>query len=165
MRQHYARGGLQALQPVAPMSQPGSYYTYGAVPQEIWPIGNVPPPTQAQEDAEADLLGEEPVEAYATGGLTGESPIDLLYAEGGNHGPVRGPGTGRSDEIDARLSDGEYVWDAETVALLGDGSTEAGAAVLDQAREAIRRHKGRALAQGKFSPDAKSPLDYILGEQ
>ena len=76
---------------------------------------------------------------------------------------ARGAGTGRSDEIDAKLSDGEYVLDAETVAMLGDGSSKAGAQRLDQMREAIRSHKGKALAKGKFSPDAKSPLSYLKG--
>ena len=76
---------------------------------------------------------------------------------------ARGAGTGRSDEIDAKLSDGEYVIDAETVAMLGDGSSKAGAQRLDQMRKQIRSHKGRALAKGKFSPDAKSPLAYIKG--
>lgn len=76
---------------------------------------------------------------------------------------IQGSGTGRSDSIDARLSDGEYVVDAETVALLGDGSTRAGAAMLDLMRENIRRQKGRVLAQGKFSPAAKPPLAYMKG--
>lgn len=76
---------------------------------------------------------------------------------------ARGAGTGRSDQIDARLSDGEYVMDAETVALIGDGSTRAGAAKLDDMREQLRKHKGRALSKGKFSPNAKSPLAYLKG--
>lgn len=74
-----------------------------------------------------------------------------------------GAGDGRSDSIDARLSDGEYVIDAETVALLGNGSTKAGAAMLDQMRQGVRKQKGKALARGKFSPDAKSPLAYMKG--
>jgi hypothetical protein len=76
---------------------------------------------------------------------------------------VRGGGTGRSDEISAKLSDGEYVIDAETVAMLGDGSSKAGAQRLDQMRESVRQHKGKALSKGKFSPDAKSPLTYLKG--
>lgn len=74
---------------------------------------------------------------------------------------MRGGGSGRDDTIDANLSDGEYVMDAETVAMLGDGSTEHGARQLDTMRENIRKHKGRALAKGKFSPNAKSPLSYL----
>ena len=67
------------------------------------------------------------------------------------------------DTIDAKLSDGEYVMDAETVALLGDGSTKAGAERLDAMREQLRKQKGRQLAKGKFSPNAKSPLAYLKG--
>lgn len=82
------------------------------------------------------------------------------YADGGD---VRGPGTGRSDSIPAALSDGEYVMDAETVALLGDGSTDAGADMLDQFRINIRKHKGKHLSKGKISPDAKAPEHYLSG--
>lgn len=83
------------------------------------------------------------------------------FAMGGLSMLAQGGGTGRSDEIDAKLSDGEYVIDAETVALLGDGSTKAGAQKLDLMRKEIRQHKGRQLAKGQFSPDAKSPLSYL----
>jgi len=79
------------------------------------------------------------------------------YAEGG----VDGPGDGRSDSIPAQLSDGEYVIDAETVALLGNGSSKAGARMLDQFRVNIRKDKGRHLAKGKFSVSAKRPESYL----
>jgi hypothetical protein len=68
---------------------------------------------------------------------------------------------GRADDIPALLSDGEYVIDAETVALLGNGSSEAGSKQLDHMRQQIRKQKGGALAKGHFSPDAKSPLAYF----
>lgn len=74
---------------------------------------------------------------------------------------VRGPGTGRSDSIPAQLSDGEYVLTAEDVSLLGDGSNEAGARRLDEFRQQLRKHKGGALARGKISPNALSPLQYM----
>lgn len=168
MKRYYARGGLSVMQQPAPAPQ-ASYYTYGAMPQELWPVVNTPPLTQAQEDAENDLLGEGE-QGFAYGGIAEGGPLSVLYAEGGGaapdvEGPVAGPGTGRSDDIDARLSDGEYVIDAETVALLGDGSTAAGAEALDRMREAIRRHKGAALSKGKFSPAARSPLDYLMGDE
>jgi hypothetical protein len=76
---------------------------------------------------------------------------------------VEGPGTGRSDDIPAVLSDGEYVIDAETVALLGDGSSKAGAKRLDELRVNLRKHKGRNLAKGKFSVNAKRPEKYLSG--
>jgi hypothetical protein len=76
---------------------------------------------------------------------------------------AKGSGSGRDDTIDARLSDGEYVMDAETVAMLGDGSSDEGARRLDKMRNELRQHKGKALAKGKFSPNAKSPLTYLKG--
>ena len=76
---------------------------------------------------------------------------------------AEGAGSGRDDTIDAKLSDGEYVIDAETVALLGNGSTKAGAAALDRMRQQIRQQKGKALAKGKFSPNAKGALAYMKG--
>ena len=76
---------------------------------------------------------------------------------------ARGSGSGRADTIDAKLSDGEYVIDAETVALLGDGSNQAGAKLLDQMRASIRAQKGKMLAKGKISPNAKAPLSYMKG--
>lgn len=166
MKRYYARGGLSALQPAS--APQASYYTWGQLPQELWPVTNTPPLSQAEEDEESELLGE-PDQGFAFGGIAESGPLDMLYAEGGEapdvEGPVAGPGTGRSDEIDARLSDGEYVIDAETVALLGDGSTAAGAEALDRMREAIRMHKGAALSKGKFSPAARSPLDYLMGDE
>lgn len=82
------------------------------------------------------------------------------FADGGG---VRGPGSGRSDDIEALLSDGEYVVDAESVALLGDGSVDEGARRLDQMRENLRRHKGAKLAKGEFSEAAKAPEEYVGG--
>jgi hypothetical protein len=74
---------------------------------------------------------------------------------------AQGAGSGRADTIDAKLSDGEYVIDAETVAMLGDGSSKEGAKRLEAMRQNIRAHKGKTLAKGKISPNAKSPLSYL----
>ena len=87
----------------------------------------------------------------------------LRAAESTSERHVKGPGTGRSDSIPAQLSDGEYVLTAEDVSLLGDGSNEAGARRLDQFRQQLRKHKGGALARGKISPNAKSPMQYMRG--
>lgn len=95
------------------------------------------------------------------------APAEQPTVQAAQGGPlsryVEGGGTGRSDSIDAKLSDGEYVIDAETVALLGDGSSKAGAQRLDQFRANIRKQKGKALSQGKISPDAHSPDRYLMG--
>lgn len=95
---------------------------------------------------------------------TPDSGQPVALAQGGALTRLaRGGGSGRDDTIEARLSDGEFVFDAETVALLGDGSTTEGARRLDQMREKIRQQKGKALAKGKISPNAKSPLAYLQG--
>jgi len=76
---------------------------------------------------------------------------------------VSGPGDGREDKIPSMLSDGEYVMDAETVALLGNGSNKAGAQRLDVMRSNIRKQKGKSLAKGGFSVKAKHPEAYLKG--
>jgi hypothetical protein len=73
---------------------------------------------------------------------------------------VTGDGDGQSDDIPAMLADGEYVFDADTVAQLGNGSTKAGSDLLDRFREEIRSHK-RSAPINKIPPPAKSPLAYL----
>lgn len=77
---------------------------------------------------------------------------------------VGGAGTGQSDDIPTMLSDGEYVFDADTVAALGDGSTKAGSAVLDKMREEIRKHK-RSAPVNDIPPKAKNPMAYLKMKQ
>jgi len=117
---------------------PVGYYKYGTMPERNYFRYN----SLAQQE-------DEPTVQAARGG-----PLSS-YVQGG--------GTGRSDSINAKLSDGEYVIDAETVALLGDGSSKAGAERLDQFRANIRKQKGKALSRGQISPDAKNPEHYLMG--
>ncbi len=84
------------------------------------------------------------------------STIPTVSAQGG-----KPEGNGRSDDIPAWLSEGEYVIDAESVALLGDGSGDAGARRLDEMRRNLRKHKGKNLKKGQFSQKAKSPDQYM----
>jgi len=72
---------------------------------------------------------------------------------------VKGKGDGQSDDIPAMLADGEYVFDADTVAALGNGSSDAGAKLLDHFRESLREHK-RSAPVDKIPP-AASPLAYM----
>ena len=97
--------------------------------------------------------------------ITPGSLSTIGFAEGGMSRAdghyYRGAGSGRDDTIEAMLSDGEYVMDAETVAMLGDGSNEEGARRLDEMRRNLRKHKGRNLTKGRFSADAKRPDQYF----
>lgn len=74
------------------------------------------------------------------------------FAKGGR--AISGPGGGQDDHIPAmidghqpaRLSSGEYVIDAYTVAALGGGSTEEGVRRLD---ELVRRIRQQAYGSHK----------------
>lgn len=114
------------------LPNPTDYYKYGFGPEHVYYA-----PTQTDTQSVAAAEGG-PLSRYVQGG-----------------------GTGRSDSIDAKLSDGEYVMDATTVSMLGDGSSKAGAQKLDQMRKNIWKQKGRGMAKGNFGPDAKDPLSYL----
>ena len=86
---------------------------------------------------------------FRTGGLSGL---------GGKY--VEGKGDGTSDDITAMLADGEYVFSADVVSALGNGSNKAGAKVLDSTVHAIRS-RARSAPPDKLPPDAKSPLEYM----
>lgn len=73
---------------------------------------------------------------------------------------VRGPGDGTSDSVPINAADGEYVFSAQDVSDLGNGSNEAGARKLDEMRQRLRAHKKRA---SQLAPDAKSPEAYMKG--
>ena len=105
------------------------------------------------------------VQKYADGGKIMASP--LMAASGGDvphkgSHYVQGAGGGQDDLISAKLADGEYVFDADIVAALGDGSNKEGAKRLDAMREAIRKHK-RGGSIKSIPPAAKSPLAYLKG--
>lgn len=100
-------------------------------------------------DPQTQLFSETP--RMAQGGLTG-------YKEGNI---LRGQGDGMSDEIEASiggeqdvlLSDGEYVIPADAVAMLGNGSTDAGANRLD---EMIARLRMKKYGRDKQPPEMKA---------
>ena len=76
-------------------------------------------------------------------------------------GYIRGINGGQDDDVNAMLSNGEYVIDASTVADLGDGNNEAGARKLDAFRERVRKHKrGGSI---NLPPKSKSLLNYMRG--
>jgi hypothetical protein len=101
----------------------------------------------------------------AKGGSANTSHSDHVpeFITGATGHFVQGRGDGQSDDIPAMLADGEYVFDADTVAALGNGSSKAGALQLDKMREAIRKHK-RSAPHDKIPPKAKSPLEYLKGK-
>jgi hypothetical protein len=93
----------------------------------------------------------------AAGGYVTDRGVLTRMAEGGM------AGHGRSDHVEALLSPGEYVIDAESVSMLGNGSSEAGAGMLDRLREQLRKHKAEGLSQGRMSADSMPPERYMKG--
>jgi len=86
---------------------------------------------------------------FRTGGLEGL---------GGKY--VEGKGDGTSDDITAMLANGEYVFSADVVSALGNGSNKAGAEKLNDMVHSIRA-RARSAPPDKLPPDAKSPLEYL----
>ena len=71
-----------------------------------------------------DMIGGEMDNPWYTGGgFWNKGGIASLE----NGGGVNGPGTGTSDSIDAKLSDGEFVMTAKAVENLGNGDRYTGA--------------------------------------
>lgn len=105
------------------------------------------------------LDSNQAISGFAKGGLAEHNP-EFITGATGHH--VKGAGDGQSDSIPAMLADGEYVFDADTVAALGNGSNDAGARILDKMRQNLRKHK-RSAPAGKIPPKAKSPLEYMKG--
>ena len=100
-----------------------------------------------------------PPKKFAEGGEVGEGALTQAQPFTGY---VQGDSGGQADLIDAKLSAGEYVFDADTVASLGDGNNAAGAAKLDQLREELRAQK-RAAPNGEIPPQAQGALSYMKG--
>jgi hypothetical protein len=174
------------LQVLSGKSKPASYYNYGAGSGGSTPLMNagtgaapssgMPFKTSGTSSNTAGLTSatgsgalsraglsmldsNQTISGFAKGGLAEHNP-EFITGATGHH--VKGEGDGQSDSIPAMLADGEYVFDADTVAALGNGSNDAGARILDKMRENIRKHK-RSAPAGKIPPKAKSPLEYMKG--
>jgi len=99
---------------------------------------------------------------YAGGGMTtplmasgGKLRVDFRSGDA-----VSGEGDGQSDDIPAMLADGEFVFPADVVAAIGNGSTKAGSDKLYDMMHGIRSHVRSAKPQD-LPPEIKSPLDFL----
>ena len=116
----------------------------------------------------ASLLQSRGMRLYAEGGQPDHEHPNYdgtpVFRTGGLEGLggkyVEGKGDGTSDDITAMLANGEYVFSADVVSALGNGSNKAGAKELDHMVQAIRA-RARSAPPDKLPPDAKSPLEYL----
>ena len=85
-------------------------------------------------DAQDRRRYNEELLRYQDSGFQYDIPVTSGYAGGGDvhagGGEVEGPGTGVSDSVPARLSDGEFVLTAKAVRGAGGGDRDVGAARL-----------------------------------
>lgn len=107
------------------------YYTYGSRPQSSFYNNNATPLQFSQ--------------TFAEGGAVQGSGINGLAG-------------GQADNIDAKLSNGEFVIPADVVSGLGDGSNAAGASNLHGLMKKVRMHK---TGSTKFPPKAKPAGEYL----
>lgn len=155
----------QAAQITQPAQQQSSYFNYGQ-------------PTDIDQLIAGDLY-EQPFQSgglatplfagggntrygrYAGGGLnivehSGKARIDFRSGDA-----VTGAGDGQSDDIPAMLADGEFVFPADVVSALGNGSTKAGSDKLYDMMHSIRSYHRAAKPKDLPPPAKKSPLDYL----
>ena len=132
------------------------------------PAGGLPTaPMTHKEKVRAYGLGPEKPEHeephgrkhMATGGLSAPQLVQ------GRHdfragAAVNGAGDGQSDDIPAMLADGEFVFPADVVAAIGNGSTKAGSDKLYDMMHGIRAHV-RSAKPKDLPPEIKSPLDFL----
>lgn len=167
------QNAMSALANIGSSSQSGGIGIKGTLAPQM--LGSKAPENKAQVadygaiiPKLASVLGQRGYPMMAKSGGSVNEPAEYVSGPEGKlyaRHPVRGfavggPGTGQSDDIPTMLSDGEYVIDADTVAALGDGSSKAGADILDKFRQEIRKHKRSAPAD-KIPPKAKNPLAYL----
>lgn len=161
-----AGNGGKSLMPLQPYQKPmaGQAMARGGVVQQTLDKGGV------VAGGIAALRGQHPNPREALNkydemfGPDATAELMRAYADGG---VVSGPGSGVADLVpgsidgreDVRIASGEYVIPAWAVATLGDGSTEAGAKVLD-AMVARLREEGseRIMGSEPINPSEFLPV-------
>ena len=137
------------------------YYAYGQEPSSDEVLGL--PDQESSSYNESDY-----VPVFRTGGKVSPLNIQMMYAKGGHAREdfrdgkhVAGPGDGQSDDIPAWLADGEFVFPADVVSALGNGSTKAGTEKLYEMMHEIRGRARSKHPKDLPPPAHKSPLDYL----
>jgi len=151
------------------LSQPSNYFSYGQPTEIDQLISGQTPNFAAKEGGLAVPMmaagGNTRYGKYAGGGLnvvnhSGKARLDFRKGDA-----VTGPGDGQSDDIPAMLADGEFVFPADVVAALGNGSTKAGSDKLYEMMHSIRQYHRSAKPKDLPPPAKKSPLDYLKSKK
>jgi len=184
MFQQFNPTGYQSpTDPTQPTQASGtgdSYYNYGQNVDEQPYTGAIDPFSPSPYTPSPYAMGFESQTMAAKGGAIMATP---LMARGGKTMPlnvngvlptvhqgrenfkdgkhVAGEGDGQSDDIPAWLADGEFVFPADVVSALGNGSTKAGTDKLYDMMHSIREFARSAKPKDLPPPAKKSPLDYL----
>ena len=157
----------QNINPERPQRDGSDYFSYGSQSEIDQMLGS-DPGTQMLYSKAGGLAtplfaggGQTRYGRYAGGGLnvvehSGKARVDFRTGDA-----VTGPGDGQSDDIPAMLADGEFVFPADVVAALGNGSTKAGSDKLYDMMHSVRAYHRSAKPEDLPPPAKKSPLDYL----
>lgn len=146
-------------QPTFPQVDMANYFNYGQSTDIDNVLGSIPGMPMMKAGGMASPL-------MAAGG----GALDVVHHSGKKRldfrqgAAVSGPGDGQSDDIPAMLADGEFVFPADVVAALGNGSTKAGSDKLYKMMHEIRAYHRSAKPKDLPPPAKKSPLDYLKGQ-
>lgn len=102
---------------------------------------------------------EEPRPGYAEGGDVAPGGLTQAFS-----GYVQSDTGGQEDLFDIKVAGGEYVFDADSVAALGDGNNAAGAKILDEWRERLRSEK-RSAPTDEIPPSTGALSMTMPGEE
>ncbi len=142
------------------------YYAYGQLPENLNSLFGNQFADLEEVPKFAASGGLMSPTLMASGGQSRPGGLNIVHHSGKNRvdfrqgAAVSGPGDGQSDDIPAMLADGEFVFPADVVSALGNGSTKAGSDALYKMMHEIRR-KARSTHPKELPPPAKSPLDYV----
>jgi hypothetical protein len=166
IQQRMGQTGEMPQQPVEQAAQEPSYYSYGSedsIDDILEGINRIGEPVYKQGGYVAPLMAQGgmalPLLAKSGGALQQAHRGGREDFKDGKH--VAGDGDGQSDDIPAWLADGEFVFPADVVSALGNGSTKAG---TDKLYEMMHSIRDRARSKGPKDlppPALKSPLDYL----
>ena len=127
------------------------------------------PDMKSDDDMEEDyvehvmskLLSDEEQE-FLNKELEGNDKLSVIFdkvvggaSEFSGSGPIEGPGTGVSDDIPARLSDGEFVFTAKAVEEIGE---DALTSMMKEAEDAVDKRQGLAFG-GILENDEEEELE------
>src|SRR6056300_218669 len=169
--------GIEALRKEAPevVAKMG-YNEGGSIDDQMMMVMTTPQESEMEPDGEMEdnytrfimeeALSEEE-EDMLTSKLEQDEELSMLFdkiidvaQEFDGSGPVEGPGSGVSDSIPARLSDGEFVFTAKAVEEIGEDTLMS---MMEDAEAAADERQG--LAEGGMPEDnnVNVQADALLG--